>query len=362
MHICSECMSEHDVKDNKESFDSNTAKDSRPCSCCIVKTEQEDRPYCFSRLALESYWEKPKDRLRKPCVAAVKVSAPIVKKESYTSDNHVRHVKQEYVRQAYVRPAYVKQEYVKPEDVKQEYFKQEYVKPEDVKQEYIKQEYVKPEDVKQEYIKQEYVVKQEDVKQEYVKHEEFDRGDFVKVEPVSPPYTSFYSAIASPVRHIVVKEEPDCAVESSTISRQHIHQQHSLPQSHLKVKVEVDEDGELIKTEGASALPLSIPSSFEMQPWIDIDIEENEDSRKAQQLIENWDYMVQQMCVSRIRFYAEYRLLNREVRKHEALVMAVRREVAEQRMRLAISQAAVRETEAYLKEKDLSIRDDGMDL
>ncbi|KAL1229527.1 Uncharacterized protein TPS_09703 [Trichinella pseudospiralis] len=320
-------MSEHDVKDNKESFDSNTANDSRPCSCCIVKTEQEDRPYCFSRLALESYWEKPKDRLRKPCVAAVKVSAPIVKKESYTSDNH-----------------------------------QEYVKPEDVKQEYIKQEYVKPEDVKQEYIKQEYVVKQEDVEQEYVKHEEFDRGDFVKVEPVSPPYTSFYSAIASPVRHIVVKEEPDCAVESSTISRQHIHQQHSLPQSHLKVKVEVDKDGELIKTEGASALPLSIPSSFEMQPWIDIDIEENEDSRKAQQLIENWDYMVQQMCVSRIRFYAEYRLLNREVRKHEALVMAVRREVAEQRMRLAISQAAVRETEAYLKEKDLSIRDDGMDL
>ncbi|KRZ71107.1 hypothetical protein T10_13557, partial [Trichinella papuae] len=342
MHICSECMSEHDVKDNKESFDCNTANDSRSCSYCIEQTDQEGRPYYFNRLALESHCERPKERLRKACAGEVKVSAPIVKKEPYTSDNHVRHIKQENVKQ---------------ENVKQEYVRQAYVRPA-----YVKQEYVKHEDVKQEYIKQEHI-KQEHIKQEYVKQEEFERDDFVKVEPVLPPYPSYYSAVVPPVRHIVVKEELDYTVQGSTVSRQHIHQQLSLPQSQLKVKVEVDKDGELIKTEGASTLPSSIPSSFEMQPWIDdIDIEENEDSRKAQQLIENWDYMIQQMCVSRIRFYAEYRLLNKEVRKHEALVMAAQRDVSEQRLRLAISQAAVRETEAYLKEKDLSIRDDGMDL
>ncbi|KRZ01952.1 hypothetical protein T11_14184, partial [Trichinella zimbabwensis] len=346
MHICSECMSEHDVKGNKESFDCNTANDSRSCSYCIEQTDQEGRPYYFNLLALESHCEMPKERLRKACAGEVKVSAPIVKKEPYTSDNHVRHVKQENVKQEYVRPAYVKQEYVKHEDVKQEYIKQEHIKQEHIKQEHIKQEHIK----------------QEHIKQEYVKQEEFERGDFVKVEPVSPPYTSYYSAALPPVRHIVVKEELDYAVQGSTVSRRHIHQQLSLPQSHLKVKVEVDKDGESIKTEGASTLPSSIPSSFEMQPWFDIDIEENEDSRKAQQLIENWDYMIQQMFVSRIRFYAEYRLLNREVRKHEALVMAAQRDVSEQRLRLAISQAALRETEAYLKEKDLSIRDDGMDF
>ncbi|KRX17440.1 hypothetical protein T07_2873 [Trichinella nelsoni] len=434
-------MSEHDSEDSKESFDN----DSRLCSYWMEQTDEEGKPYYLSRLAVESHLERPKDRIGK---AEGKVT---VKKEPDTSDNRVRHVKQEYVKQGYVKPGYVKQEdvkqeyvkqgYVKQEDVKQEYVKpeyvkqecvkpgyvkqecvksgyvkqecvkpgyvkqecvksgyvkQEYVKQKDVKQkhvkrEYVKREYVKQKDakqkdakqkgvkqkiVKQEYVKQEYIkqedvkqeyVKQEDVKQEYVKQEdvkeeEFEIGDIVKIEPVSPTYTPFYSAAVSPVRQIVVKQEPDYALESSTISKQYPYQQLSLPQLHLKVKAEVDKDDGLIKTEETSTLPSSVPNCLEMEPWMDSEMEENEDFRKAQQLIESWDYMIQQMCVSRIRFYAEYRMLDREVQKHEASVLAAEHDVAEQRMRLAISQASARETEAYFKEKGISIRDDGMDL
>ncbi|XP_003372760.1 conserved hypothetical protein, partial [Trichinella spiralis] len=119
-------MSEHDSEDSKESFDN----DSRSCSYWMEQTDEEGRPYYLNRLPVESHLERPKDRIGK---AEGKVT---VKKEPDTSDNRVRHVKQEYVKQGYV-----KQEYVKQEDFKQEYVKQGYVKQEDVKQEYVKQGY-----------------------------------------------------------------------------------------------------------------------------------------------------------------------------------------------------------------------------
>ncbi|KAL1226930.1 Glutamine-rich protein [Trichinella spiralis] len=329
-------MSEHDSEDSKESFDN----DSRSCSYWMEQTDEEGRPYYLNRLPVESHLERPKDRIGK---AEGKVT---VKKEPDTSDNRVRHVKQEYVKQGYVKQEYVKQEdfkqeyvkqgYVKQEDVKQEYVKQGYVKQECVKPRHVKQECVKPGYVKQEcvksgyvkqecvkpgYVKQECVksgyvkqkdVKQKNVKREYVKREhvkqedvkqkdvkpkdvkqkivkqEYVKQEYIKQEDVKQEYVKQEDVKQEYVKQedvkqeefeIVVKQEPDYALESSTVSKQYPYQQLSLSQLHLKVKAEVDKDDGLIKTEETSTLPSSVPNCLEMEPWMDSEMEENEDFR-----------------------------------------------------------------------------------